>query len=160
MPWLIITVRPTWWRPMARHDCDYRHEGQQCPKLGIYAATAHLDPSKPPNWYCAYHRDPANRGHGYADGSLLRAISEDIVAGQQGRGTVPLGRETDALIAQELARLDLHRGPTESRENFVARCLAQTKSRGMKTMRDRLTAPERAMILASGEDPDIWEGSL
>ena len=137
---------------MSKHSCSYQHDGLQCPKLGIYSDSAHVEPEKDPKWWCAWHYQPNNRGHEYADKQALLAIMEDLRTGRAGRGTAVVARETDALIDQELARLCLRRRPGESRIEFVARCRA-----AMKTGRIvyPVTDAERQALLEAGEDPGV-----
>lgn len=143
---------------MTAHDCAYEHDGVQCPKLGVHTEAPKPDGNE--SWYCAYHADRRNRGHGWADKRMLQAIIEDVRDGKQTRGTAAVSRETDELVDAELKRLDLARAGDESRSDFVGRCLAAVRlprnspMAGVLILAKRDDDALRLALLEAGEDPD------
>lgn len=136
------------------HYCAYNHDGLRCPRLGIFCESAHPNP-KSTKWWCNYHIGLGNRGHDYADKQRLLAIMDDVREGRMPRGSSAVRRSTDALLEQELARLDLSRARGESRDAFVQRCRAKRKPMNLRMDRSRADREMARALLELGEDPDV-----
>ena len=113
--------------------CNHNHHGRDCPFAGTFA-----DPGGDTTpWWCRWHYDPRNRGHGIAQDEFYRVASTPAGYQAQMREWYPNGPSGAAQAVDE--RMAQHpewrRQPGEGQSEYVARMMP-----ACKTMADEITA--------------------